>query len=157
MKNITFLLVSICVLFSGGCVSRPRYANQKTAESSLIRGVYANPIKFAFAGESNVTLVEVDGLYVPPGPFIVKDVYIQPGHRLITATLEGANYKAAQTTVGVDAEAQKRYRLTSTVVGIDFDVFLWDETDGAKDRVLIRKWRISGEQRTPMVIPIVIR
>ena len=156
MKTVTVLLSCIFAITFSGCATRPSYSNQKTPDASLIRGISANLLKFAFSGEAHVSIVEVDGLYIAPGPFGVRDVYIAPGARLITATFQAADYKAAQATIEFEAAANKRYRITGTNVGIDFDVFLWDETDSEKDRVLIKKWRISGQQLTPMVVPIVI-
>jgi hypothetical protein len=155
MKTTLFLFVAWIALLLSGCATRPSYSNQKTADTAVVRGISANLLKFAFAGEAHVSIVEIDGLYISPGPFGVRDVHIAPGSRLVTATFQAAEYKAAQATIQFIAQARKRYRLTATVVGIDFDVFLWDETN-EEERILVRKWRISGEQRTPIVMPIVI-
>lgn len=161
------LLLLVAASFLSGCATtRPTYQPPTGPALATVKGGSANIIKFFSDGDSHVSIVEIDGLYLPPSFWTgaIKSVAIAPGTRKITLTLQGNNYAQAQDTITLEAAAGHTYQIEAQKVGIAFDVSVYDEgKTGAEvkkeDRQKVFSVRIQGGSAgraayVPIFIPV---
>lgn len=145
------------ILIFSGCtsVNLPKYQNIKTEDSASIRGDTANVVKFFTKGESHVTIREVDDLAIDPGFWGAGAIYVSPGYRKIILSAGGNNYLSADGTVEANFTARHKYRFTAIANTYDFDLTLWDETEGTDKRVEVNKWKLGSKSHlAPTAIPM---
>lgn len=134
------------VALSGCATTRPTYNPPSSPPIATVKGGNANIIKFFSDGEAHVSIVEVDGLYLPPSFWTgdVRSVAVAPGARRITVLLRGNNYTQGQDTLSIEAVAGHTYQIEAKKTGIAFDVVVYDEGTSGKERNSVLSTRING-------------
>lgn len=158
-RLLTVLAFIALAMLSGCATTRPTYVPPSSPPVATVKGGSANIIKFFSDGDSHVSLVEVDGLYLPPSFWTgnIRSVAVAPGTRRITVLLQGSNYTQAQDTLSIEAVAGHTYQIEAKKTGIAFDVVVYDEGTTGNERNSVLTARIAGGAGSgPAYVPIFI-
>lgn len=153
---------AVSLLAFSGCATTTRatYTPPASGPTATVKGGSANVIKFFSEGASHVSIIEIDGLFLPEsfwtGP--VKEVKVTPGARKVTVLVRGKDYAAAQETITLETTAGRTYQIEARKTGIAFDVVIYEEGASEKDRKEVLTMRIQGQTSgsRPAYIPIII-
>jgi hypothetical protein len=158
--NKLLAALSLPLLFSG-CVSPtgPMFQNQQGPSAVRLYGESPGFMGM-WRGGASVSFVEVDGRQVQRS-FLggyPMEVFVVPGAHSFTLGLHGDSYVEGQGTVGLRVLPSHTYKFTARRVGLDFDVSMWDVTNGDQNQNVWAQFRIHGQQgRAPVVVPIFVR
>jgi len=159
LRFVQAITLTASLALAGCATSRPTYSPPSSGPVASVKGGSANIIKFFSDGDSHVSIVEIDGLYLPPSFWTgnVRSVKVAPGSRHITVLLDGNNYTQAQDTISIEATAGHTYQIEAKKVGIAFDLVVYDEGVSGTDRSAVLTTRIGGAAgRGPAYVPIFI-
>ena len=159
LRFVPVLAIIASVAICGCATTRPSYSPPSSGAVATVKGRSANLIKFFSDGDSHVSIVEIDGLYLPPSFWTgnIRSVKVAPGSRRVTVLLSGNNYTQAQETISIEAVAGHSYQIEAKKVGIAFDLVVYDEGTSGADRNTVLSARIGGSTgRGPAYVPIFI-
>ena len=144
MKQI-LTLVPILVLLIGCATNRPMFNHSQQSDSAILEAAFPNIGKLLAANGAAIHFVEVDGRLVKQSALTghTRKLAIPPGARTITLGIKSGavNLSAGQFTLSLDAKPGGKYQFTAEVVGMDYDVFVWDVTNGDESKSLVKKER----------------
>jgi hypothetical protein len=147
-------------LFTAGCATtnRPIYTPPTGTGTARINGGSANVIKFFTQGAAHVSIIEIDGLYLPPSLWTgdVRSVAVTPGLRKVTILLRGNGYTEGQDTIQFETIAGHTYQIHAQKVGIAFDVSVVDDSNAVEHKVVFSGRINGGSSGGPAYVPIFI-
>jgi eukaryotic-like serine/threonine-protein kinase len=142
------------------------YANTKTADSATLRTRPSRPS----SGERVLgpQVVKIDGVFsaspkhflplaanITLNAFKIKqgydpfEFYVAPGKRWLQIRVTESRWSyhiTAEENVEIEFASGKIFNLTAKKAGDDFDVMLWDETQGIDKPALLKTWRLKGNR-----------
>ena len=151
------------VLLLAACSTLPdaTYNNTRSEGSAVIEAPFPNVLGVLSSKRAAMYFVEIDGVQVKQSSFsgYVRKVYVEPGNRSITVNFKSGSLDltSGQFTTELNVNRCAHYLLTADVVGIDYDLSIWDITKGSEAKVLIKKERTTIRSGSRLnVVPVVI-
>jgi hypothetical protein len=139
--------VLLLVVLLGACstTSSSVGPEAKRDEIAVLEIKLPNVLRLAAGQGAAVDFVELDGevlkhnILLPP----LRRLEVAPGKHRVTLLFRSGSLtlSSGQFTTEVEVKAGGRYWLTADVVGMDYDLSIWDVTSGEEARVLVKKDR----------------
>lgn len=108
---------------------------------------YPNVLRLAAGKAAMMDFIELDGallkhnVLLPPP----RRLEVTPGKHSVTIRFRSGSLTltSGQFTTELDAKAGARYLFVSEVIGMDYDLSIWDVTRGESPPTLVRKDRTA--------------
>ena len=144
MRQPDILVLGLLAVLVTGCVTagHPKPASTTTAESALLRGHGADPLRYYTHGEPKVNITEIDNRGTAA---FSTNYHVPPGKHLVTVYVFAFPFANTTATVSLEFQAGKQYRLTAQKADGAFDLMFWDESQGTEKRTLLTTSRIGGK------------
>jgi serine/threonine protein kinase/tetratricopeptide (TPR) repeat protein len=112
------------------------------------------PFPLSTATNALTAAHDILSLTIGRDPF---ELYVAPGTRWVRISIMVAHFgyqDRAEEAIPIDFKSGAIYHLSAEAGGNDFDVTLWDATQGKDKRVLLKTWRLAAYRITyPWHIP----
>ncbi len=147
MKTPGLAPVFAACLIGAACnTTGPVYSDARTADRATVS--CRHPAKLGAPTETRAAFVSVDHARVPHrfSTGSIRELNLSPGVHTITLSLDTPGGLHGAGSVTFVAEARHTYPVVPEKADLQFEISLWDETNGPG--TLLKRWRETGHLET---------